>query len=156
MPKHDWDNFPALRLPIPLKVGNPPIEKAEISTAVWVDIEGHVATCGHMKRKQRIRSTFPEAMAQELAIMEAAAAYGIDCDVVSVREAKDNLSGLLDRAERGEQIVITSDGRPKAMIVRYRPMIQGAKWTSRRALRQKTLVSEDSAPIIRKTRDSSY
>jgi prevent-host-death family protein len=109
-----------------------------------------------MNRKRRVRSTYPEAKAQELAIKEAAAAYGVECDVVSVREAKDQLSSLLDRAQRGEQIIITSDGRPKAMIVRYRPMIQGAKWTSRRALRQKTSVSEDSASILRAERDTGY
>jgi prevent-host-death family protein len=109
-----------------------------------------------MNRKRRVRSTYPEAKARELCIREAAAAYGVTCDVVSVREAKDQLSSLLDRAERGEQIVITSDGRPKAMIVRYRPMILGAKWTSRRALRQKTSISEDSTPLIREMRDSGY
>lgn len=109
-----------------------------------------------MNRSRRVRSTYPEARAQELAIKEAAAAYGMECDVVSVREAKDQLSSLLDRAERGEQIIITSDGRPKAMIVRYRPMIQGAKWRSRRALRQKTSVSEDSSSILRAERDSGY
>jgi prevent-host-death family protein len=109
-----------------------------------------------MKRKKRVRSTYPEAKAQELAIQEAAAAYGVTCSVVSVREAKDQLSSILDRAERGEQIVVTSDGRPKAMIVRYRPMILGAKWTSHRALRQKTLILEDSTPIIREMRDSGY
>ncbi len=109
-----------------------------------------------MKRRRRLRSTYPEAKAAEHAIREAAAAYGVVCEVVSVREAKNQLSSLLERAERGEQIVITSDGRPKAMIVRYRPMIHGAAWTSRRALRLKTPVSEDSAPIIRETRDSSF
>lgn len=88
--------------------------------------------------------------------MEAAATYGIVCDVVNVREAKDQLSSLLDRAERGERIVVTSDGRPKAMIVRYRPMVQGAKWTSHRALREKTLIVEDSTPFIRAERDSGY
>jgi prevent-host-death family protein len=107
-----------------------------------------------MNQKRRLRSTYPEAKAQKLEIREAAAAYGVDCDVVSVREAKDRLSSLLDRASRGEQIVITSDGRPKAMIVRYRPMIRGARWTSQRALRQKTPISEDSAQIIREMRDS--
>lgn len=108
-----------------------------------------------MKQKRRIRSTYPEARAEELAIKEAAAAYGVECGVVNVREAKDQLSSLLDRAARGEQIVITSDGKPKAMIVRYRPMIIGAKWTSRRALRQLS-VSEDSAPILRADKDSGY
>lgn len=109
-----------------------------------------------MNRKRRIRSTYPEAEAQELAIKEAAAVYGIECKVVNVREAKDQLSSLLNRAAKGEQIVITSDGLPKAMIVRYRPMIHGAKWTSQRALRQLTTVSEDSTPIIREERDSGY
>ena len=109
-----------------------------------------------MNRKQRVRSTYPEAKAHELEIREAAAAYGVKCDVVSVREAKDQLSNLLYRASRGEQIVITSDGLPKAMIVRYRPAVHGAKWTSRRALRQKTPLSEDSTPIIREMRDSGY
>ena len=109
-----------------------------------------------MKKKRRVRSTYPEAKARELEIKEAAEAYGIECDVVSVREARDRLSSLLDRAARGERIVVTSDGRPKAMIVRYRPMIQGARWTSRRALRQQTPVSEDSTPIIREMRDSGY
>jgi prevent-host-death family protein len=109
-----------------------------------------------MNRKRRVRSTYPEATAQEKAIREAAAACGTKCGVVSVREAKDQLSGLLDRAAKGEQIVITSDGRPKAMIVRYRPVITGPGWISRRALREKIPTSEDSTPLIREMRDSGY
>jgi prevent-host-death family protein len=109
-----------------------------------------------MKSKRRVRLTYPEAKAEKSAVEEAAAAYGIECTVVNVREAKDRLSSLLDRAAKGEQIVITSDGLPKAMIVRYRPIIQGAKWTSHRALRQRTLIVEDSTPILRAERDSGY
>jgi len=109
-----------------------------------------------MKKKRRLRSTYPEAKAIELEIKEAASAYGIECDVVNVREAKDQLSRLLDRAAQGERIVITSDGRPKAMIVRYRPAIQGAKWTSKRALRAKTPICEDSTAILREERDRGY
>jgi prevent-host-death family protein len=126
------------------------------SRLIYFDFARHVAICGHMKKKRRIHSTYPEAKAQELSIKEAAAAYGVECGVVNVREAKDHLSSLLDRAERGERIVVTSDGRPKAMIVRYRPMIQGAKWTSLRALREKTTIVEDSTPILRAERDSGY
>jgi prevent-host-death family protein len=107
-----------------------------------------------MKNKRRIRSTYPEAKAQEMEIMEAAAAYGIKCDVVNVREAKDQLSSLLDRAADGERIVITSDGMPKAMIVRYRPVVAGAKWTSHRELRKLTAVVEDSTQILWDERDS--
>jgi prevent-host-death family protein len=109
-----------------------------------------------MKRKPRVRSTHTQAKEQELQIMEAAAAYGIEREVVSVREAKDQLSSLLERVARGRQIVITSDGRPKAMIVDYQPAVLGMPWISRKALRIKTSVSEDSAPILRKERDEKY
>ncbi len=109
-----------------------------------------------MKKKPRIRSTYPEAKAHVLAVKEAAAAYGIAVDVVTVREAKDQLSGLLDRVEQGRTVVITSDGRPKAMIVRYKAMITGTGWTSHRELRAKTLIVEDSTPLIRAERESSF
>ena len=109
-----------------------------------------------MKRRIRNRLTHRESKAAALQIKEAASAFGVPCEVVNVREAKDRLSNLLDRASKGEQIVITSDGEPKAMIVRYRPMIQGAKWTPRRELREKTSTCEDSAPLLREMRDSSY
>jgi prevent-host-death family protein len=122
----------------------------------WVDASPFEATSSHMTQKRRIRSTHPEAKAQESQIREAAAAYGIKCDVVNVREAKDQLSSLLDRAANGEQIVITSDGLPKATIVRYRPLIHGAKWTSHRELRKLTTVVEDSTEILRTERDSGY
>lgn len=109
-----------------------------------------------MKGKKRVRSTYPEKKAREFEIREAASAYGVECDVVSVREAKDQFSSLLERASRGERIIITSDGRPKAMIVHYRPAIQGAKWISHQALREKTSICEDSTQILREMRDSSY
>lgn len=35
---------------------------------------------------------------------------------INVRAAKDQLSGLLDRAAAGEEILITSDGIPKARL----------------------------------------
>jgi prevent-host-death family protein len=109
-----------------------------------------------MKKKRRVRATYPEAEAQRLEIKEAASAYGIECEVVNVREAKDQLSSLLDRAAKGEQIVITSDGVPKAMIVRYRPIIHGVKWNSKKHVRVVPLVIEDSTPFIRAERDSGY
>ena len=37
--------------------------------------------------------------------------------ITNVRNAKAHLSELLDRAAAGEEIVITSDGKPKARIV---------------------------------------
>ncbi|MBI2812794.1 MAG: type II toxin-antitoxin system prevent-host-death family antitoxin [Opitutae bacterium] len=81
-------------------------------------------------------------------IREAAAAYGIRRDVVAVREAKDQLSALLQRAARGEQIVITSDGEPKAMIVRYRPVLRGKPWQSLKAFRDTMPMQPDSQALI--------
>ena len=41
--------------------------------------------------------------------------------VVNVYEAKTNLSKLLDRVERGEEIVLGRSGRPVARLVSYSP-----------------------------------
>ncbi len=37
--------------------------------------------------------------------------------VVNVRAARDGLSRLLDQAAQGNEVIITSDGRPKAKLV---------------------------------------
>ena len=109
-----------------------------------------------MNVKTRTSRPYPEPKSSVRAIKEAAAAYGIRRDVVTVREAKDRLSSLLQRAAMGEEIVITSDGKPKAMIVRFRPVIDGPPWVSLRAFRQTMPMSPDSTPLIRKLRDGSY
>lgn len=41
--------------------------------------------------------------------------------VINVYEAKTNLSRLLDRVERGEEIVLGRSGRPVARLTAYRP-----------------------------------
>ncbi|MSU49805.1 MAG: type II toxin-antitoxin system prevent-host-death family antitoxin [Opitutus sp.] len=76
--------------------------------------------------------------------------------LVSVREAKDQLSGLLQRAAAGEEIIITSDGEPKAMLVRYRPVIGGKPWTSLAAFRATLPMTPDSTAVIREMRDAGY
>jgi prevent-host-death family protein len=52
---------------------------------------------------------------------EVAAMPGVG-QVISVRAAKAHLSGLLDLVASGREIVITSDGKPKAKLV---PMGRG-------------------------------
>ena len=86
---------------------------------------------------------------------EAQAAYSERVEI-SVRTAKDQLSSLLERASRGEDIVITSDGRPKAMIVRYRPVITGKPARSTAALRATMPMGPDSTEMIRADRDGGY
>ncbi len=75
---------------------------------------------------------------------------------VSVRTAKDQLSSLLERAAQGEEIVITSDGKPKAMIVRYRPVITGKPAKSLREIRKSMPMTPDSTEMIREMRDSGF
>ena len=41
--------------------------------------------------------------------------------VINVYEAKTNLSKLLERVERGEEIVLGRAGRPVARLTAYRP-----------------------------------
>jgi prevent-host-death family protein len=89
-------------------------------------------------------------------IKEAALAFGVRRDVVAVREAKDQLSALLQRASEGEQIVITSDGEPKAMIVRYRRILRGKPWQSLKAFRDTMPMTPDSTPLVRADRDGGY
>jgi prevent-host-death family protein len=69
----------------------------------------------------------------------------------SVRMAKGRLSEFLDRAAAGEEIIITSDGRPKARIVAldvapvpYRANRSRLKSANRRAgTRAETMIRQD-------------
>jgi prevent-host-death family protein len=40
---------------------------------------------------------------------------------INVRAAKDSLSSLLDQVSYGHEIIITSDGKPKAKLIPVRP-----------------------------------
>jgi len=106
-----------------------------------------------MKRK-KTEAELPKGL-QPWMVQEAQVAYG-EPTSVSVRTAKDQLSSLLERAAQGEEIIITSDGKPKAMIVRYRPVISGAPARSMAALRRSMPVTPDSTEMIREMRDSGF
>src|SRR5208283_613716 len=78
-----------------------------------------------MKQRKPRSGNYPESGETAAQIKEAAARYGLRRDVLGVREAKDQLSSILKRAAAGEEIVISSDGIPAAMIVRYKPAVRG-------------------------------
>jgi prevent-host-death family protein len=92
---------------------------------------------------------------KEWLVHESAAAYGTRTEV-SVREAKDNLSSLLERAANGEDIVVTSDGQPKAMIVRYKIRVTGKPFKPDREWIRSMPVTPDSTEMIRKMRDEGF
>lgn len=92
---------------------------------------------------------------QPAKVDEPAGTYeGTASQGVSVRVAKDRLSGLLERAARGEEIVITSDGVPKAMLVRYRPRLRCKPFEADLAWLRSMPIVEDSTDDIRAERDS--
>jgi prevent-host-death family protein len=105
-------------------------------------------------KKKTPESELPKGLKPRMA-QEAQAAYAEPVEV-SVRAAKDQLSSLLERAAQGEDIVITSDGKPKAMIVRYRPVITGKPAKSLRELRKSMPMTPDSTELVREMRDSGY
>ncbi len=73
--------------------------------------------------------------------------------IASVRTAKARLSELLDRAAAGEEIVITSDGRPKARLVGIGPAVHPFR-VNRALLRSKRRVAgRRSETLVREERD---
>jgi len=109
-------------------------------------IPGYVATCGHMRTSKRVLGpgTAPPSTGDRLEESPPLPAR----PTVSVREAKDQLSHLLQRAARGEEIVITSDGEPKAMLVRHRPAARGKPWASLAAFRAQQTRQPDSTALL--------
>lgn len=112
-----------------------------------------MATVGLMKRKTP-ESELPKGLKPWM-VQEAQMQYSEPVEV-SVRTAKDQLSALLERAAQGEEIVITSDGKPKAMIVRYRPVITGKAAKSTAELRRTMPMTPDSTELIRGMRDAGF
>ena len=60
---------------------------------------------------------YPARKPKAAVLKEVAVAPGIG-EVISVRAAKAHLSALLDLVAAGQEITITSDGQPKAKLVR--------------------------------------
>ncbi len=65
-------------------------------------------------RKYPTPETEPDRLAEALSFP-----YG-EAIQVNVRAAKDRLSGLLELAASGHEVVITSDGKPKAKLISCR------------------------------------
>ena len=68
------------------------------------------------------RKTFkhPPTRAEAMVLSETAPALEEVGMVVNVRAAKDQFSSLLEQASRGNEVIITSDGIPKAKLVPVR------------------------------------
>lgn len=75
--------------------------------------------------------------------------------VVNVLAAKDQLSSLLEQAALGNEVVITSDGQPKAKLVPVRPRRQPFRvnWELLRALPLLKRGAPTAEELVREDRD---
>ncbi len=75
----------------------------------------------------------------------------------SVAEAKTHMSEMLDRAEKGEKVVITRRGEPVVQLAPVKSVTPGIDFARLRALRAtmpKAKISADK--LVRKMRDEKY
>jgi prevent-host-death family protein len=103
-----------------------------------------------MKRKAKSKSGEPTAR-----VAEPAAVYGLPM-LVNVRAAKDALSGLLEKASRGEEVIITSDGKPKARLVAVRNTAKPFRvdWALLKSIPWRG--GKTAEQLIREERDSGF
>ncbi len=76
---------------------------------------------------------------------------------INVRSAKDRFSKLLELVSKGEEIIITSDGKPKAKLVPFRPKQKPfhVDWSLLKPKRS-SFVGKLSEELIREDRDARY
>jgi prevent-host-death family protein len=74
--------------------------------------------------------------------------------IASVRVAKARLSELLERAAAGEEIVITSGGRPKARLVGVGAGAPPAFRVNRALLRGRPRRGRPAEALVREDRDA--
>jgi prevent-host-death family protein len=67
--------------------------------------------------KAKTIKKYPPIKSEPMVLREVAAMPGIG-PVISIRAAKAHLSALLDLVASGQEITITSDGKPKAKLVK--------------------------------------
>lgn len=109
-----------------------------------------------MKSKKVIAPLLKAHAEAESGMLGEAVAAPRERATVSVREAKDQLSALLQRVADGEEIVVTSDGQPKAMLVKFRPIMGGKPWRPLGAFLSEQPLGPDSTEQVRAERDSRY
>lgn len=104
-----------------------------------------------MKRK---RFQYPPAGAESMVIKESAT-LGRSGLIVNVRTAKDQLSQLLESAARGDEVIITSGGQPKAKLVPVRSgrRVFRTDWDLLRSMPRRPS-SPSAEELVREDRDA--
>ncbi len=101
------------------------------------------------------RTVKPKSTASTGRIAEPASVYGLPT-LMNVRAAKDALSGLLEKASRGEEVIITSDGKPKARLVPVRNTAKPFRvdWALLKSIPWRG--GKTAEQLIREDRDSGF
>ena len=97
---------------------------------------------------------YPAGTAAPGALREAATLEAAPLLSINVRAAKDQLSSLLEQAASGNEIIITSDGLPKAKLVPFRAARKPFRvdWELLRSTRAKA-GSKSADELVREDRD---
>lgn len=66
--------------------------------------------------KEKRITKYPESKPEQMVLQEAVAMPGVGLSI-PVRAAKAKLSALLEMVARGQEVTITSDGVPKAILM---------------------------------------
>lgn len=100
---------------------------------------------------------YPLAKTAPAALREAAVELEEPTRVVNVRAAKDQLSSLLEEAASGNEVIITSDGIPKAKLVPVRAQrrVFRMDWALLNSMPTKS-GTPGAEQIVREDRDGRY
>src|SRR5438477_93505 len=104
-----------------------------------------------MKRKT---FRYPSVKAGAAALKEAAVLEPPPATIINVRAAKDQLSSLLEQAASGHEVIITSDGMPKAKLIPVKPARKPFRvdWALLRSIKPKK-GAKSVEEIVREERD---
>lgn len=100
---------------------------------------------------------YPPVKAASAALRETAVELGGPVRMVNVRAAKDQLSSLLEEAAGGNEVIITSDGVPKAKLVPVRGQrrVFRVDWVLLNSMPPKA-GAPGAEMIVREDRDGRY
>jgi len=74
--------------------------------------------------------------------------------IATIREARQNLSALLDEVRKGGEVIITDRGRPVATLCPYDPSKRGKPLPDRRKkTRKRSRIAVDSAIYVSEMRN---
>ena len=103
----------------------------------------------------RKKFRYPASKAASGPLKEATALEPLQPLTINVRAAKDQLSSLLEQAAQGNEVIITSDGLPKAKLVPFKSARKPFRvdWKLLRSIQPKA-GAKSAEELVREDRDA--